>query len=187
MELKGAVVIVFGGASGLGAATVAALETAGATPFVADLSPPEGSRPHALCDVRDAGQIEAALDAAAEAGPIRGLVQCAGVLRAAKVAGRKGPHPLELFQEVIDINLVGTFNACRLTAARMMDNPPDEHQQRGVLVLTASIAAWEGQIGQAAYSASKAGVTGMVLPMARELGKSGVRVMGVAPACLKRP
>ncbi len=188
MELTGAVVMVFGGASGLGAATVEELAQAGAVPFIADVNPPASERiPHALCDVRSAEQVQAAIDSACEAGPLRAVVQCAGILRAAKVVGRRGPHPLDLFQQVIDVNLVGAFNVCRLAAAAMSENPPNEEDERGVLVQTASIAASEGQVGQAAYAASKAGVAGMILPMARELGASGIRVVGIAPGVFETP
>jgi NAD(P)-dependent dehydrogenase (short-subunit alcohol dehydrogenase family) len=188
MELTGAVVMVFGGASGLGAATVAGLAQAGAAPFIADVNPPpDPSVPHAVCDIRNSEQVQAAIDAAREAGPVRAAVQCAGILRAAKVVSRKGVHPLELFQQVIDINLVGAFNVCRLVAAAMVENPANPDGERGVLIQTASIAAWEGQVGQAAYSASKAGVAGMILPLARELGGSGIRVMGIAPGVFETP
>jgi NAD(P)-dependent dehydrogenase (short-subunit alcohol dehydrogenase family) len=188
MELRNAVVLVVGGASGLGAATCAVLAEAGAKPFVADLQPPPGGAfPHATCDVRDESQVGAAIQAAQNHGVLRGVVQCAGVLQGARVVGRQGPHDLELFRRVIDVNLIGAFNVCRLAAAAMLDNPPLDDQERGALLLTASIAAWEGQIGQAAYSASKAGVVGMVLPMARELGRLGIRVAAIAPGVFETP
>jgi NAD(P)-dependent dehydrogenase (short-subunit alcohol dehydrogenase family) len=133
-------------------------------------------------DVTSAADVQAAVDAASRFGPLRGVVNCAGILAAARVVGRDGPHELELFARVVNINLVGTFNVIRLAAAAMSQNEPlVEDGERGVIVSTASVAAFEGQIGQAAYAASKGGVASMTLPVARELAKFGIRVMAIAP------
>ncbi len=139
-------------------------------------------------DVADEGSVEAALDVASEAfGPLNGVVNCAGIGPAAKVVGRKGVHDLGLFSKTIEINLVGTFNVIRLAAARLSENEPGEGGERGVIINTASVAAYDGQIGQAAYSASKGGVVGMTLPIARELSASGIRVMTIAPGIFETP
>jgi len=189
MRIQGSGALVVGGASGLGEATARMLAGLGAAVTVADVNARDGQRVadeigarFVAVDVRDEDQVQAAVDAAAEAeGGLRIGVVCAGTGWAQRTAGRKGPHPLEPFKVIIDINLVGTFNVLRLAAARMIGNEPDEEDERGVLVCTGSIAAFDGQIGQAAYSASKGGVVGMTLPVARDLAEHGIRVNTIAP------
>jgi NAD(P)-dependent dehydrogenase (short-subunit alcohol dehydrogenase family) len=161
---------------------VADLGGTAAADAIADL---EGAT-FAATDVRDAAAVGRALDAAAELGDLRVVVNCAGVADAAKVLGRHGPFPLDQFQRVIDINLVGTFNVIRLAAERMAAIPPIG-EERGVIVSTASVAAFDGQIGQAAYTASKAGIAGMTLPIARELASSQIRVNTIAPGLFDTP
>lgn len=194
MDIKGQVALVTGGASGLGLATTEALLAQGAHVVVIDL----GGTPAAdavaerdgvtfvAADVRDETQLAAALDAAEALGELRLVVNCAGVGDAAKVVGRSGAFPLETFQRVIDINLVGSFNVIRLAAERIAKLEP-LGEERGVIVSTASVAAYEGQIGQAAYSASKAGIVGMTLPIARELAASRIRVNTIAPGLFDTP
>lgn len=141
-----------------------------------------------VADVSSETDVQAAIDAArAKFGAIHGAVNCAGIGNAAVTAGKKGPFPLELFERVIRVNLIGTFNVIRLAAQAMLDNEPGESGERGVIVNTASVAAYDGQIGQAAYSASKGGVVGMTLPIARDLARSGIRVMTVAPGLFLTP
>ncbi len=194
MDITGQVALVTGGASGLGLATTRALLAAGAKVVVADLGGTpqaeavaqlDGAR-FAATDVRDEAAVAAALDVVAELGDLRLVVNCAGVADAAKVLGKRGVFPLETFQRVIDINLVGTFNVIRLATERMAALEPIG-EERGVIVSTASVAAFDGQIGQAAYSASKAGVAGMTLPLARELAALQVRVMTIAPGLFETP
>ena len=190
-----AVALVTGGASGLGEATVNRLHADGAAVVIVDLPSSAGqARADELgerarfvaADVRDEAQVRAAIDAAAELGTLRVVVNCAGVGTPGRVVGRKGPLPLETFRNVIDINLVGTFNVLRLTAAAMLDNEPVDGD-RGVVVMTASIAAYDGQVGQAAYAASKGGVVGLTLSAARDLAGKGIRVMTVAPGTFMTP
>ena len=138
-------------------------------------------------DVRDEDAVAAAVAAARERGPLRVAVCCAGILSGARVLGRAGPHPLADFARVVEVNLIGTFNVLRLAAAAMAEAPPDAEGERGVIVTTASIAAWEGQIGQVAYAAAKAGVAGMTLPAARDLAGHGIRVVGIAPGVMETP
>jgi len=188
--------LVSGGASGLGAACAARLAAAGAHVVVADVRRPSEQQQKAAgaaiefleTDVTSERDMAAAV-AAAEAGPggLAGAVHCAGILFARRVVGRQGPHSLEEFAHVVTVNLLGTFNVVRLAAAAMAERAPDEEGERGVIVTTASVAAFEGQIGQAAYSASKAGVAGMTLPMARELATHGIRVMSIAPGVFETP
>ena len=141
-----------------------------------------------VADVGSESDVQAAIDAArAKFGTIHGAVNCAGIGNAAVTAGKKGPFPLELFERVIRVNLIGTFNVIRLAAQAMLDNEPGESGERGVIVNTASVAAYDGQIGQAAYSASKGGVVGMTLPIARDLARSGIRVVTVAPGLFLTP
>ena len=196
MRIEGAGAIVVGGASGLGEATARALVARGAQVVVADVNAEKGEAlagelgarfVHA--DVTRAEQVEAAVSAAAEApGGLRISMHCAGVGWAERVAHKRGPHNLEMFEKVIAINLVGTFNALRLAAAAMSSNEPaDENGERGVCVNTASIAAFDGQIGQIAYSASKGGVVGMTLPAARDLSGVGIRVNTIAPGLFDTP
>lgn len=197
MNLSGASALVTGGASGLGAATVEALCAAGATVVVADLNDSVGkglverlagraSFVHA--DVTSESEVRSAVSAAAsKPGGLRVLVNCAGIAIAEKTLGKEGPHALDRFERVIRVNLVGTFNALRLAADAMSRNEPDEGGERGVIVCTASVAAFDGQMGQIAYSASKGGIAAMTLPAARDLSRSGIRVMSIAPGVFDTP
>jgi NAD(P)-dependent dehydrogenase (short-subunit alcohol dehydrogenase family) len=191
MRIEGAGALVAGGASGLGAATARRLAAGGARVTIADLNAERGEAlaaelgaGFAACDVTDADQVEAAVRAAGE---LRISVCCAGVGWAEKTAGRRGPHSFEPFQTVITVNLIGTFNVLRLAAAAMLGNEPDGEGERGVCINTASIAAYDGQIGQLAYSASKGGIVGMTLPAARDLAQSGIRVVTIAPGLFDTP
>jgi NAD(P)-dependent dehydrogenase (short-subunit alcohol dehydrogenase family) len=194
MELNGASAVVSGGGSGLGAATAEALAAAGAKVVVLDL---DGAKAEAVAgriggiamagDVAEEAPVARAVEAAAALAPLRLAVACAGIAPAARVAGRGGPHDLALFARVIRVNLIGTFNLLRLAAARMTGNDPLADGERGLIVCTASIAAYEGQIGQAAYAASKGGVVGLTLPAARELARFGVRVVTIAPGLIHTP
>lgn len=197
MDIRGNAFLVTGGGSGLGAATARRLAGAGAKVALADVDD-EGAQSLAKelgeaaiavrTDVTDEDSVEGALGEAVEAfGGLRGVVNCAGVGPAAKVLGRKGVHSLDKFAQTVNVNLVGTFNVIRLAALRMSENEPDEGGERGVIVNTASVAAYDGQIGQAAYSASKGGVVGMTLPVARELSEHGIRVMTIAPGIFETP
>ena len=188
MQIEGKTFLVAGGGSGLGAATVGMLAASGARVVVADLKgeAPEGGR-FVETDVTDEDSVRAAVEEALEAGELRGAVNCAGVASAEKVLGREGPHALDSFAQVVQINLVGTFNVIRLAAEAMAQNDPLENGERGVIVNTASVAAFDGQIGQVAYAASKGGVVSLTLPVARELAKSGIRVMTIAPGIFDTP
>ena len=188
MRIEESTFLVAGGGSGLGEATVRMLVDSGARVVVADLrgEAPEGGR-FVETDVTDEGSVRAAVNAALEVGGLRGAVNCAGVASAEKVLGREGPHSLDSFANVVQINLVGTFNVIRLTAEAMVSNDPSESGERGVIVNTASVAAFDGQIGQVAYAASKGGVVALTLPVARELAKSGIRVMTIAPGIFDTP
>jgi NAD(P)-dependent dehydrogenase (short-subunit alcohol dehydrogenase family) len=196
MDVKGHGAIVTGGGSGLGAETARHLAAAGAKVAVLDLSG-EAAQGVAeeigglglACDVGSAAEAETAVAAAREAhGPARVLVNCAGIAPAKRIVGRDGPMPLEAFAQVIQTNLIGSFNLLRLAAAGMAGaDPLGEDGERGVIVSTASIAAVEGQLGQAAYAASKAGIIGMMLPAARELARAGVRVLTIAPGLIATP
>jgi NAD(P)-dependent dehydrogenase (short-subunit alcohol dehydrogenase family) len=195
MEIEGAAAIVIGGASGLGEATVRRLHGAGAAVMIADVNAEKGQAlaselglEFAACDVRDESQVEAAVAHAASLdGGLRIAICCAGTGWAQKVAGSKGPHPLLPFETIIAINLIGTFNALRFSSAAMIANEPGEDGERGVCVNTASIAAFDGQVGQIAYSASKGGVVGMTLPAARDLAQYGIRVNTIAPGLFDTP
>ena len=189
------VALVTGGASGLGGATVRRLHADGAADVILDLpsSPGEALAPElgerarfVATDVRDEAQVQAAIDVARELGTLRIVVNCAGIGTPGRVVGKRGPLPLEDFTNVVTINLIGTFNVLRLAAAAMLDNEPLEGD-RGVVVMTASIAAYDGQIGQAAYAASKGGVVGLTLSAARDLADKGIRVMTVAPGTFETP
>jgi NAD(P)-dependent dehydrogenase (short-subunit alcohol dehydrogenase family) len=191
MQLANHTFLVTGGASGLGAGTVRRLAAAGASVVIADLNTAAGEAlakelgaraAFISTDVTSEQSAQMAIGAAIKQfGALHGLVNCAGILGAARIAGREGPHDLGLFQKVIQVNLVGTFNMLRLAAAAMTLNPPDDQGERGVIINTASVAAFEGQIGQAAYSASKGGVAALTLPAARELARFGIRVATIAP------
>ena len=197
MQVEGSSAIVFGGASGLGEATTRRLHEHGARVEIADLNEEEGAAladelgadaSFRKTDVTKADEVEAAVAAAAEAdGGLRINVCCAGVGWAEKVAGKRGPHQLQPFQTVIGINLIGTFNALRFAAASMLGNDRNDAGERGVCVNTASAAAYEGQVGQLAYAASKGGIVGMTLPAARDLAGNGIRVVTIAPGLFNTP
>jgi NAD(P)-dependent dehydrogenase (short-subunit alcohol dehydrogenase family) len=197
MELRDSVFLVTGGGSGLGAATARRLAAGGARIVLADVNVDGGQAVAAdlgqaavfvKADVGDEGQVRAAVEEAQRRyGGLHGAINCAGIAPAERVLGRTGPHSLGTFQRVIGVNLVGTFNVIRLAADAMAKNDPSGEGERGVIVNTASVAAFEGQIGQAAYSASKAGVAGMTLPIARELARFGIRVMTIAPGIFETP
>lgn len=197
MHVSGATFLVTGGASGLGRAAAEALVSAGAHVVLLDLNAETGQSaaealgPRAMLartDVTSEADVMAALDAAiARFGGVHGVVNAAGVCPAAKVLGKQGPHALDLFDRTVRVNLVGTFNVIRLAAARMAQNAPDGNGERGVVINTASIAAYEGQIGQAAYAASKGGIVALTLPLAREFATLGIRVVTIAPGIFDTP
>ena len=196
MRISDNVVLVTGGASGLGGATAKMVVDAGGSVLIADVNDELGERYAAQlgerakfvrCDVTGEADAQAAVEAAQSMGRLAGLVNCAGIGPAAKTVGKDGPHPLGMFSKVIGINLIGTFNMIRLAAAAMTKNEPDDQGERGVIVNTASVAAFDGQIGQAAYSASKGGIVGMTLPIARDLSRDGVRVVTIAPGLFLTP
>ncbi|MCE1163678.1 MAG: SDR family NAD(P)-dependent oxidoreductase [Thiomonas sp.] len=194
MQLSGHSAIISGGASGLGRATAALLVSRGMQVLIADLQEEAGRAAAAEigcqfmpCDVTRASDVEAAVQAAGALGPLRVAVSCAGIAPAARTLGKHGPHALELFERVININLVGSFNLARLAAAAMAQQTPLEDGERGVIVNTSSVAAFDGQIGQVAYAASKAGIAGMTLPLARDLSRDGIRVMTIAPGIFETP
>jgi NAD(P)-dependent dehydrogenase (short-subunit alcohol dehydrogenase family) len=195
MEIQGAGALVAGGASGLGAATARALAAAGARVTVADLNEERGGElaeqiggGFVAADVTDAEAVQTAVERAAQAdGGLRISVCCAGIGWAERLARSRGPHDLEYFSNVVKVNLIGTFNVLRLAAAAMVANEADAEGERGVCVNTASIAAFDGQIGQVAYSASKGGIVGMTLPAARDMASKGVRVMTIAPGLFDTP
>ncbi len=193
MEITDSAALVTGGASGLGRATAERLAQAGARVVIADLSASDGKSvaerlgaTFVATDVTDEQQVQAAVDAASELGTLRINVNCAGIGSAAKTVGRQGPFPLDDFARVVQVNLVGTFNTIRLAAARMAEAAA-VGEERGVIVNTASIAAYEGQVGQAAYSASKGGVVGLTLPVARDLAALRIRVVTIAPGLFETP
>jgi len=191
MQVAGNTFVVTGGASGLGAGTVRHLAALGAQVVIADLNQAAGETLAAEIgkaaafmptDVASESSAQAAIDLAlTRFGALHGLVNCAGILGASRIVGREGPHDLALFQKVIQVNLIGTFNMLRLAATAMSKSEPNVEGERGVIINTASIAAFEGQIGQAAYAASKGGVAALTLPAARELSRFGIRVMAIAP------
>jgi len=195
MELKNSVVLITGGASGLGAASAKMVAAAGGKVVIADLNVAAGEALAAelggkfvKCDVSSEADGQAAVGAALSAyGAVHGLINCAGIGPAEKTVGKNGPHNLAVFTKVITVNLIGTFNMIRLTAAAMLKNTPNAAGERGVIVNTASVAAYDGQIGQAAYSASKGGIVGMTLPIARDLSREGVRVVTIAPGLFLTP
>jgi NAD(P)-dependent dehydrogenase (short-subunit alcohol dehydrogenase family) len=194
MEIDGKVFIVTGGASGLGEGTARMLAAAGATVVVADLQDERGTAVAAeiggrfvRCDVSQEADGQRVVAEATAAGKLFGLVNCAGIGPAARTVGKQGAHTLALFSRVITVNLIGSFNMIRLAAEAMSKNEPEPTGERGVLISTASVAAYDGQIGQAAYSASKGGIVGMTLPIARDLAKSGIRNMTIAPGIFGTP
>ncbi|HET6734218.1 3-hydroxyacyl-CoA dehydrogenase [Mycobacterium sp.] len=192
MEIKDAVAVVTGGASGLGLATTKRLLDAGAQVVVLDIRGKEavaelGDRAvFAETDVTNEAAVTAALDAAEKLGPLRIAVNCAGTGNAMKTLSKDGPFPLDAFRKIVEINLIGTFNVIRLAAERMAKTEP-VGEERGVIVNTASVAAFDGQVGQAAYSASKGGVVGMTLPIARDLSRELIRVVTIAPGLFDTP
>ncbi len=195
MKIDSMAAIVTGGGSGLGAAAARELASAGARVALLDIDE-TAARAEAeaiggvglACDVGDAASAETAVAAAREAhGPCRILVSCAGIAPAGRIVGRDGPMPLADFERAVRVNLIGTFNLMRLAAADMVGAEPLEDGERGVIISTASIAAFEGQMGQAGYAASKAGVVGLTLPAARELSRKGVRVLAIAPGLMETP
>lgn len=196
MKIKDSVALVTGGASGLGEATVRRFVADGGKAVIVDMNAEKGEALSSelgdavvfqKTDVTDASQVQAAIDAAKALGTLRVAVSCAGVGWAARTIKRDGtPHDLDLFKKVIEVNLVGTFNVIRLAASAMSQNDPVDGE-RGVIINTASVAAYDGQIGQAAYSASKGGVVGMTLPIARDLSKSNIRVLTIAPGTFDTP
>lgn len=197
MQIENKVFLVTGAGSGLGAATARLLAAGGAKVLLADLNREAGERlaaeigANALFAETDVASEASAVDAVQKAistfGAVHGLVNCAGVAPAEKVAGKEGPHRLESFARTININLVGTFNMIRLAADAMLKNAPDAGGERGVIVNTASVAAYEGQLGQAAYAASKGGIVSLTLPVARELARSGIRCVTIAPGIMETP
>ena len=192
MDIAQHVFIVTGAASGLGAATARRLAAAGARVVLADVQDGQaladeiGGR-YLRTDVTSEADASAAVDAAQQLGSVRGLINCAGVAPAQRTLGKQGPHALELFARTVQINLIGSFNMARLAAAAIAKQPPLADGERGVIVNTASVAAYDGQIGQAAYAASKAGIVGLTLPMARDLARDGIRVMTIAPGIFETP
>ncbi|GAA5158316.1 MULTISPECIES: SDR family NAD(P)-dependent oxidoreductase [Amycolatopsis] len=194
MRITDTAAIVTGGASGLGGATAKALAERGARVFAFDLpagiekAPEVDGVTYVGTDVTDPEQVKAAVEQAAGAGvPLRTVVNCAGIGPSARILSRKGTHDLGLFKKVIEVNLIGTFNVITLAAEAIAQTEPLEHDARGVIINTASVAAFDGQIGQVAYSASKGGVVGLTLPAARDLASQGIRVMTIAPGIVDTP
>jgi NAD(P)-dependent dehydrogenase (short-subunit alcohol dehydrogenase family) len=194
MQIAGKVFIVTGGASGLGEGTARMLAREGAKVVIADLQVDKGEAiarelggEFVKCDVSQEADGQAAVARAVSMGKLVGLVNCAGVAPAVKTVGKDGAHPLAVFSKVVTVNLIGTFNMIRLAAEAMARNQPEPTGERGVLVSTASVAAYDGQMGQAAYSASKGGVVGMTLPIARDLARNGIRNMTIAPGIFGTP
>ncbi len=194
MEIAGKAFVVTGAASGLGEGTARMLAAAGGKVVVADVQDERGQKVAAdiggrfvHCDVSQEADAKAAIEAGTGLGKLVGLVNCAGIAPAIKTVGRDGAHPLHSFQKTIMVNLLGTFNMIRLAAEAMAKNEPEPTGERGVLISTASVAAYDGQMGQAAYSASKGGVVGMTLPIARDLARNGIRNMTIAPGIFGTP
>jgi NAD(P)-dependent dehydrogenase (short-subunit alcohol dehydrogenase family) len=196
MLIENSVIVVTGAASGLGAATARKLVERGAYVVLADINEKAGAETakslgerarFVRTDVTSEGSVAETVASASELGSLRGLICCAGVAPAEKIIGRDGAHPLDSFSQTVNINLIGTFNMVRLCAATMSKNDPDETGDRGVIINTASVAAFDGQVGQAAYAASKGAVVAMTLPLARELSRFGIRVMTVAPGIMETP
>ncbi|MQA11431.1 MAG: SDR family NAD(P)-dependent oxidoreductase [Pseudonocardiaceae bacterium] len=194
MQLTGTAAIVTGGASGLGGATAKALAAKGAHVFALDLAASIEVAPHpdwvtyVEADVTNTDQVQAAVAQAADSGvPLRTVVNCAGIGTAGRVVSKKGPHDLDAYRKVVEVNLIGTFNVLRLSSEAIAKTEPLADDQRGVVINTASIAAFEGQIGQIAYASSKGGVVGMTLPAARDLAQFGIRVLTIAPGIVDTP
>jgi len=194
MQLSGHSALISGGASGLGAATATLLVQHGMRVVIADVQDAAGQALAAEigaqfvhCDVTSEADVQAAVHAAQALAPLRVAVSCAGIAPAARTLGKQGPHALDLFERVIRINLIGSFNLARLAAAVMAQQAPLVDGERGVIIHTASVAAFDGQIGQVAYAASKAGIVGMTLPLARDLSRDGIRVMTIAPGIFETP
>ena len=194
MDIAGKVFIVTGGASGLGEGTARMLAKEGGKVVIADVQADMGQAlakelggAFVKCDVTQEADAQAAVAQAVSMGKLMGLVNCAGIAIGAKTVGKDGPHPLASFARVININLVGSFNMIRIAADAMCKNEPEPTKERGVLINTASVAAYDGQIGQAAYSASKGGIAGMTLPIARDLARNGIRCMTIAPGIFGTP
>lgn len=194
MEIRGNAFLITGGASGLGAATARMITEQGGKVVIADLNEDAGKAlaselggVFVKCDVSREEDAVQAVAAATQLGTLVGLVNCAGVAPAVKTVGKDGPHPLDAFRRTVEINLIGTFNVLRLAAAAMAKNEPNANGERGVIINTASVAAFDGQIGQAAYAASKSGVAGMTLPIARDLSRNAIRVMTIAPGIFETP
>jgi NAD(P)-dependent dehydrogenase (short-subunit alcohol dehydrogenase family) len=197
MKIQGSTFLVTGGSSGLGAATAKRLATAGANVLIADLNSEAGealaselgaNAKFVKTNVASEEDVDTAVSTAIDSfGRLHGAINCAGIAIASKVIGRDGPHDLAAFSKVIQVNLIGTFNVIRLAAAVMAAAEPNEAGERGVIINTASVAAFDGQMGQAAYSASKAGIVGMTLPIARDLARSGIRIMTIAPGIFETP
>jgi NAD(P)-dependent dehydrogenase (short-subunit alcohol dehydrogenase family) len=190
MEIEGRTFLVAGGGSGLGAATTEMLTNEGANAVVADLrgEAADGNVRFVETDVTDEASVRRAIEEALQSfGGMHGAINCAGIASAEKVLGREGPHSLDSFAKVVEVNLVGTFNVLRLAAEVMVNNEPAASGERGVIVNTASVAAYDGQIGQVAYAASKGGVVALTLPVARELAQYGIRVVAIAPGIFDTP
>lgn len=194
MQIDGKVFIVTGGASGLGEGTARMLAANGGKVVIADMQAEKGEAVareiggvFVKCDVSQEADGQAAVAAALKLGKLVGLVNCAGIAPAEKTVGKNGPHALAVFSKTVTVNLIGSFNMIRLAADAMGKNEPEATGERGVLISTASVAAYDGQIGQAAYSASKGGVVGMTLPMARDLAQHGIRVCTIAPGLFNTP
>jgi NAD(P)-dependent dehydrogenase (short-subunit alcohol dehydrogenase family) len=194
MDIAGKVFIVTGSASGLGEGTARMLAQEGGKVVVADVQVEKGQAlakdiggAFVKCDVTQEADAQAAVAQAVSMGKLMGLVNCAGIAIGAKTVGKDGPHPLASFARVININLIGSFNMIRIVADAMCKNEPEATKERGVLINTASVAAYDGQIGQAAYAASKSGIAGMTLPIARDLARNGIRCMTIAPGIFGTP
>jgi NAD(P)-dependent dehydrogenase (short-subunit alcohol dehydrogenase family) len=194
MQITGKVFIVTGGASGLGEGTARRLAAAGGKVLIADMQAEKGEAvakeiggAFARCDVTSEADGQAVVAKAVSMGKLMGLVNCAGIASAEKTVGKNGPHNFEAFKKTVTINLIGSFNMIRLAADAMCKNEPEATGERGVMISTASVAAYDGQIGQAAYSASKGGVVGMTLPIARDLARNGIRNMTIAPGIFGTP
>lgn len=196
MQIQGRTFLVAGGSSGLGSACVRRLAEGGANVLIADVNPAGVALSEQLgasvrfqqTDVRDENSVRNAIDAACQAfGTLHGTIICAGIIHAERTVGKNGAFNLEAFRRVIDVNLIGTFNVARLVAERLSKQEPDATGERGIIIMTSSVAAFDGQIGQAAYSASKGGVASLALPLARDLSRFGIRVMAIAPGVFETP